>query len=140
MGVLSASIYMQASEEFTSQSVLREHTAYRMFDEAFRMLLTNDGGRMLTLSSRITRVRKDNAIGPFLSGHSHFLRVDHDDVVTAVSVRLVACLMLAADDAGHLACHTTQYLGIGINHHPALFSSCFRGLGRLIAIVIHFGC
>lgn len=92
------------------------------------------------MSAGISRVRKDYPVSPFLTGHSHLLSIDYDDVVAAIYVGSVARLVLATDDAGYLAGNTTEHLSISINNNPAFLDCSLVGVDCLVTIMIHFCC
>src|SRR5262245_43303189 len=108
--MLSSCINMQASVQLTTQSVLWQHTFYSMLYQSFRVLLTNDDRCVLALTTRKTRVCKQNTVSPLFTSHFDFLSIDHDYMIATVYVRRIAGFVLAANDFRNLASHTAQYL------------------------------
>src|SRR5688572_5169647 len=84
--MFSAGINVQASVQFTTESVFGKHAAYSVLDQTLRVLFANHGRRVLTLTTRIAGVCKEHASGPFLARHAHFLSVDDNNVITAIHV------------------------------------------------------
>src|SRR5688500_7213090 len=106
MRVFSTGIDMQASEKFTSKSVLRKHTTYSVLDKEFRMYGADKCRSVFTLSTRITRVSVDHALSPLLTSHSNFLSIDYDNIIATINIGRIACFVLALDNMSNLASHT----------------------------------
>ena len=73
----------------------------------------------------MTRV---DLVGHFFARELHLVRVDDDDVVTAVHVGRVAGLVLASEDLRDLRCKTSQYLIRSVDDDP--FLGHRRSIGR----------
>lgn len=67
-------------------------------------------------------------VGHLVARELHLVRVDDDDIITAIDVGRVAGLVLASEDLRDLRCKTSQYLVRRVDHHP-LFGRG-RGVGR----------
>lgn len=103
MRMLCPGVNMEAAEQFATQPVLRKHATYGVLNETFRVLAANHSGCVLALSPWITRVGKYYAAIPFLTRHSHFFRIDHDDMIATIYIWRIAGLMFALDNFGNLA-------------------------------------
>src|SRR5690606_17180354 len=137
MGMFCTGINMQAAVELIAKSVLGQHPPNSVFHEPLRALAPDHGRRMLALTTRIPRVRKDYPVCPLLAGHTHLGSVDYDHMIPAIHVRRVSGLMLSTDNASHTAGQTAQHLLVGIHNHPALLNLGLAELCRLVTVVIH---
>ena len=127
MGMLRTGIHLEVLEDSLAQTGLGKHTANGLFDHELRLLLQVVLSGCETLSAGITRVSYIDLLGQFVARELHLLRIDDDDVVTAIDVGRVAGLVLAAEDLGDLRCKTSQHLVRRIYHHPFLGDgSCIR--------------
>src|SRR5690606_36004227 len=99
-------INMQAAEQLASQTVFRQHAAYSMLHQALRMFVTDIGRRVLALTARITGVRVNHTIGPFLTRHFYFFGIDNHYMVATINMWCVAGLVLTLDDVCNLAGNT----------------------------------
>ena len=138
MGMLSACIYVEASEQFAAETVLRKHTANGVLDKALRVLGTDHCRRVLTLSTWIARVCENNPVSPFFTSHSNFFCIYYDYMISAIYVRAVGSFVFTTKNVRYLACHATQYLGICVYYNPTFLHCCLVGVACFIAIVIHF--
>lgn len=59
-------------------------------------------------------------VGHLLACELHFVRVDDDNIITAIDVGGVARLVLAAEDLRNLRCKTSQYLVGRVDDNPLL--------------------
>src|SRR3546814_12175669 len=59
-----------------------------------------------------------------LAGERHLLRIDDDDIVTAIDVRGERRLVLAAQDVGDNRCNAAHNKTLGVDQHPFLFDRC----------------
>src|SRR5689334_18807333 len=129
--MLSSYINMQTSVQLATQFVLWQHTFHSMFNQSFRVLLTNANRRVLTLTTWKTRVRKKNTVSPLFTSQLDFLSIDHDYMIATIYVRRIAGFVLAANDFRHLASHTAQYLVFCIYQNPVLFNRCLVSMSGL---------
>src|SRR5690348_7020705 len=106
MRMFSACINMKASEKLVSESCFRKHATNSPLDQTLRVFCAKHCRSMLSLSAVITRVSEDRAICPLLASHSNFFSVDYDNMISAVNMGRVACLVLTADNFCYLTSHT----------------------------------
>lgn len=128
MRMLRTGIDLQILEDSFAQTGLGKHTFNRFFDHERRFLRQIVGGRSETLASRETGVARVDLVGHLVARELHLVRVDDDDIITAIDVGRVAGLVLASEDLRDLRCKTSQYLVRRVDHHP-LFGRG-RGVGR----------
>ena len=118
--MLRTCIDLQILEDRIAQTGLRKHAAHGLLHHERGLLLQVISGRSETLPARITRVSYIDLVGQFVARELHLLRIDHDDIITAIGVGSVAGLVLAAKDLGHLRSKTSQHLVRCVYHHPFL--------------------
>ena len=133
MRMLLAGIDLQIFEQSGAQSRAGQHALHGFFDQERRFFSEILRGGSEALTAGVSRVSDVDLVGHFLARELHLLRIDHDDVVTAVGVWGVAGLVLATENLRDLRGKPSQYLAIGINQHPFLgYRSCI-GRDSLVA-------
>lgn len=115
---------MKAPEKFTTDAVLWQHAAHRILNQSFRVFSKDHVGRVLPLTTIVSRVRKNYPVRKLLACHFHFLRVDDHNMVSTINIGSIARLVLAANDFCNLACNTAQNLVFGIYQNPVFLGVC----------------
>ena len=126
--MLGTGINLQVHEQSVTQTGLGQHALDGFLDEESRFLGQIVGRRSVALSARISGVTRVDLVGHLVARELHLLRVDDDDIVTAVHVGRVAGLVLAAEDLGDLRSKTSQYLVRSVDDNP--FLGYRRCIGR----------
>ena len=118
--MFAACIYIQVAEDHITETCLREHTSYSVLYDCCR-LVSQQGLRIGSpLSSRITCVTEINLVCEFLACETNLVSIDDDDIVTAIHVRSVVRLVLAAENLGNTGSQTSKDLIGGIDDQPLL--------------------
>lgn len=135
--VVRTYIYVQVSEHLTSQRILRKHAAYRVLYQskwlAVQLLLS--GARALTTG--VARVTDVLLLVPLVSSQNHLLCVDHNYVVTAISVWGEIRLVLSAQALSNFGCQTTQSLALSVDEQPLLICVLLVDGDGFVAQSIH---
>ncbi len=112
-----------------AQRTTRHHALNSLFKDSLReATFKNLGSRYALDPTGIAGVAIIDFVGELLAREPHLIRIDDDDIVTAINVRGVAWLVLAAQNVGDDRSHTAHDQTIGIDQMPLLFD--FSGLHR----------
>ena len=133
MGSLCAGIDLQVHEQLVAQTGLGQNALDGHLDEEGRFLRQIVGRRSEALAAGVSGVTRVDLVGHFVARELHLLRVDDDDVVTAVDVGCVAGLVLASEDLRDLRCKTSQYLVRSVDDDPFLGHRRCIGRDSLVA-------
>ena len=128
MRMLRTGIYLQVSEQRGAQTGAGQHALDCFFDDERRFLGQIVGRRSETLAAGVSGVTRLDLVGHFFARELHLVRIDDDDVVTAIHVGRVAGLVLASEDLRDLRCKTSQYLIRSVDDDP--FLGHRRSIGR----------
>lgn len=137
MFVVRAHINMQVSKNLSSECILWQHAANCVLDQSKRLALQLLNGGALSLSTGITRVADVFLLLPLVSGQNHFLCIDDDYEVPAVSVWCKIRLVLSAQSLGNFGCQTAQSLAFSINEQPLLVGVLLIDGAGFVAQSIH---
>src|SRR6476619_3347087 len=95
--VLRTGVHLQLLEHLAAETVLREHPPHGRLDRAARVLLEELAERGRGQAARVTGVAVGQLGGRLVTGERDLAGVHDDDEVTAVDVRGVGRLVLAAE-------------------------------------------
>ena len=137
MLVLRTCVNEQVSENVVTKTGLREHTLYCSPDKFLRPIGEDLLRGREPLSTRISGVTGINTISHLLASEGNLLGIDYDNVVTAVYVRGVARLVLAAKDKSNARSETTKREICRVNDNPLLVHSRFVQRYCLVALCVH---
>jgi len=127
MWMLGARINKKIGEQPTSEAVTGKHTANGMFDKTGGMFLTDQGRSMLFLTTVVTRVGENHTVGLLLAGHFNLSGVDDHHIITAINMRSVSGLVLAADNLGiWLATRPRTWSLASTRTHPLREEALFK--------------
>ena len=87
MRVVGSGVDFEFLHHRPAEPVSREHPLHREADDLLRLIrlqIAEPGERM---PARIERVTEVDLVVALPSGHTHLLRVDHDDVIPDIQVR-----------------------------------------------------
>ena len=135
--VVRTYIYVQVSEHLTSQRILRKHAAYRVLYQSkwLTVQLLLRGARALTTG--VARVTDVLLLVPLVTSQNHFLCIDHDYVVTTVSVWGEIRLVLSAQALSNFRCQTAQSLALSVDEQPLLICVLLVDGDGFVAQSIH---
>ncbi len=94
--VLAAFVYKQTLENLSPQFVLRQHAAYCRFDDTSRRFLNLLARSREPLSAGVTGVSDVLLLIHFFAGQNQVIRIDHNNIVSAVYVRCEAGFVFTA--------------------------------------------
>src|SRR3546814_198892 len=119
--MFGAGIDAQVTHLLAPQRPARDHALDRLFEHALGEAAFEHlaGGDALD-AARIAGVPVIDLARQLVAGEAHLVRVDDDDVVTAIDVRGEARLVLAAQDIGDDRRRATDHQAIGIDDMPFL--------------------
>ena len=116
--MLASLIKIQVVDKLRAETVFRKH-AFNGHPDKLRRFLLHDFLRCSeTLSTRISGVTDIHLVSHLVSGEPDLVRIDDDDIVTAVHVRSIARLVLAAKDKRYSGSKTAEHQVGGINENP----------------------
>jgi hypothetical protein len=132
--MLGAVIQMQRTHLRTAQRTAWNHALYGLFKDALRELAVQHLASGDTLDTAdVARVAIIDLVGQFLTSEPHLVRIDDNDMVTAINVRRVTWLSLAAQDIGNEAGNTANNQIFCVNEDPrfldVLCTDRFRNSG-----------
>ena len=131
--MLRAGVYLQVFEQGGAQTGAGQHALDCFFDDERRFLCQIVGRGSETLAAGISGVTRVDLLGHLVARELHLLRIDDDDVVTAIHVGRVAGLVLASEDLRDLRCKTSQYLVRSVDDDPFLGHRRCIGRDSLVA-------
>ena len=128
--MIAPGIDVQFAHLLAAERRAGNHPLHCFDDHTLRMLAVQDLICGPTFDAAgIARVPVIDFVVPLVAAEGDLLRIDDDDVVTAVDVRRVHGLMFAAEAEGNLAREAAENQAFGINHVPFSFHVC--GLCRI---------
>ena len=123
--MLGAGIEAQVAHLLAAKRTPRDHALNGFFQNALRKATFQNLRRRDALNpTGIARVLIIDLLAELAAGEAHLIRIDDDDIVTAIDVRGIAWLMLAAQDVGDNGGNATNDETIGVNQMPLLFDLC----------------
>ena len=127
MRVLRASVHLELLNHLATQWALWQHATNRATNRIFGLALKQVAVGLRAQTAGVTAVVVYELGVGLAAGQHNLRRVDDHHVITSVHVRGEHRLVLAAQNAGHLGAHPTEYESIGVNEMPvALDVACFR--------------
>ncbi len=95
MWVLTASIYMQITEQLTAELVLGKHAPDGILYHEERLFCHRLTGCGMTLTTRVARVTNILLLIPFVAGKTNLICIDDHHIVTTINMRRVVGLVFA---------------------------------------------
>src|SRR5262249_42927549 len=127
MRMCRAGVDAQVAELDAAQRPARQHPLDRLLHDPLRKLSLQDRTRRALLDAAdVTGVMAIDLSLALLAGEQDFFRVDNDDIVSAVDMRRIGRLVLAAQPHCHNACQPADNQAGGVDNHPLLLD-----IGRL---------
>jgi hypothetical protein len=128
--MLSAFVYEELLVHSATKAVLRKHTLYGYFYNLVWAASYEALCSFGTLTTWIASVGHVFLILHLIAGKDNLAAIDYDNVIAAVEVRRIICLVLATEYVSNPGSHTAQSLVGGINHIPiALYDLLVGRLG-----------
>src|SRR5688500_7653940 len=94
----------------TAQTVLREHALYRSFDHHFRTAFQQVLGSFAFLTTRVTGISQVFLVVELVTSENNLFGVDHDDIVTTVSMRSIVRFVLTSQNCRDPGAHSAYSL------------------------------
>ena len=135
MGVFLPGIDKELLVELTSQTILGQHAFNGKAEKIFGALLEKIFGSNGLDATNITGVTVVRLRFELVAGQLDLIRVDDDDLVTAINVGSVHGVVLTTNASRYNGSESAKHLILGINHVPFLWIVRF-----LCAIGIFFQC
>ena len=118
MRMLGTSIYIQLSIHLLTKTVLRQHTANSMLDNASWELVHHLTSRSKGGATIITGMTEINLVRQLLTSEYSLLCVDYDNEITGINMRSKGWFMFTAKNFCYLSGHSTYSLTFSVYNIP----------------------
>ena len=126
--MLGAAVHLElAAQLLPRQRGLGQHAEHRLLDHPVGMLLQEIASRRVPLVAHVAGVGEVRLVLLLAAGETHLGGVHHHDEVTAIHVRRVGRLVLAADELGHDTDQPAERHTGGIHDVPTVGDVVGRG-------------
>jgi len=120
MGMLCALIDMEVVHQTAAKGAFGEHALDGMANDALStvFLLTELGGGVKALATRITRIACVKFLGFLFASEHHLVGIDDDHVVSTIGMRCEGWFVLPTKNLGHFGAESTYHQSGGIDDYP----------------------
>ena len=140
MWMLRTCVKVEVVDDFASKTILREHTLDSHPYKLGRSLLEDLLRCGESLSTRVSGVADLPSVSHLLASEPYFVRIDYDDVVTAVEVRSEGRFVLAAEDKSNSGSKTAEHQVGSINHKPLFLDIASFERYSFVTLCVHLDC
>ena len=126
MFMFTTSVNIQIAQQLCSQTIFRKHTLYYSLQQFFFTVrfLHQLGRSHFSLTTGITCIAQVNLVVPLVSGKFHFVCINDNNIITAVSMRGKVWFVLSSQQFRNFRTETAYDLIGCIDNNP-FFMSCF---------------
>ena len=120
-------VNIKVAQRLCTQAIFGKHTFYYTVKQLISTVRFshNTSRSLLTLTTRITRIRVINTVCPFFTGQLNLVGIDNNNIVTTIYMRSKIGFVLSAQQFCYFSAQTTQNLVSCVNYHPFFVGSLF---------------
>jgi hypothetical protein len=118
VGMLSAAINLELTEELAAKGIVGQHAFDGLFNNALRQTGLEMGKGFSLHAARSTGMASINLLSGFVAAHTDLFSVDDDNKIPCIQMGCEGGLVLAPQDLGHFTGQASEGLISRINHEP----------------------